>query len=122
MADEHEHDIGMYQVVTDTCGKVLALESIANRQAESRDGGITIRGDEETNHTRFVENSGYIKGYLSALNVVSHRHGGRGDLFGTTDIYADVWPWLLDYCRRNPNDGFYGALNQYAITVTGNRP
>jgi hypothetical protein len=118
MAEDH---IAFHQVRADTCSKVLGLESFITRRAKSADGWMEIANYEQAAFNRYQEASGYIGGYLSAINVENHRHGGDGHLF-KNNLYTEVWPWVLSWCRANPARGIYDAVSIYVDTVAGNRP
>jgi hypothetical protein len=116
-----DNNIAVYTIRADNCGKVLALESLITRRVESANGRMTIRNDERINYERFQEASGYIAGYLTALNLENWRHGGNGDLF-KINIHTDVWPWVLSWCRANPTRDIYNAVSDITQTIAGNRP
>jgi hypothetical protein len=111
--------IVVYTVNANTCGKVLALESMVTREAASPDGRVTIAGYEKVLWDRYEEATGYIEGFLTAVNLENYRHGGAGDISKSARVNTDVWPRVLSWCRTNPTSDIYAAVNNYVMTVGG---
>jgi hypothetical protein len=113
--------IAIYPAGTETCGKVLLLETFVIRD-RSADGSVFVSADERQNFELYLETSGFIAGYLTAVNAETQRHSGSGNLFSANRTVMDVWPWIISWCRINPTKTLSYATGTFVETVAGNRP
>ena len=75
---------------------------------------INVNPSKGETHVRFQKHHGYIKGYLSALNICREnglRDIKRGHSWETVYLYVDK------YCRDNPLDHMHNALMAFVYEM-----
>jgi hypothetical protein len=120
-ADDHVGMIAVYVPNRSTCGQLLSLEAVSAKTSNGN-GTISLTPAESNQYQWYIEATGWLKGYLTAMNYESDRHNGSANLFEGVDIYKDVWPWVLSWCRSNPTRNIHAAAYAFVKTTAGDLP
>jgi hypothetical protein len=89
------------------CRDFLRLEPM-----HKYDGGtLPLREDEAEDYFTYRGIEEWVRGFVTAANILGAKNNGSGDATKGKDLY-ELMPQLFEYCRSHRNDIFSAAVLQ----------